>query len=264
MKKIKLVLSGSGTLYPVHVGAVKCLIENGYEIEELCGVSGGAIVAAGLASGYDIKTLIKLVKKTLPGKNNLIDPSLWSLFTKWGLIKGEKIEAVFEKSLVKTMGDVKIPLKIVVTNVNTGLPEFFSAENNPGLSLARAVRASMAIPFVFCPVKIDNGLYVDGGWVSNFPVDVFGDASNTVGFRFEPKEKKYKNIRSIKDYIPALLNASVEANMKEDLEDASGAKIVRLKTENGIFNFGMTDEDVDKMMIDGFSSVQRAIDCGRL
>lgn len=263
-KKIKLVLSGSGTLYPAHVGAVKAMVESGHQIEEVCGVSGGAIVAAAIASGYKVDDLVKLVKQTLPAKNDLIDISLWSLLTKWGLIKGEKIEKMFEKFLVKTFADVKVPLKIVVANVNTGAPEFLSKETTPNLSIAKAVRASMAIPFVFCPVKLGQNTYVDGGWVSNFPIDVFGPGENVVGVRFDAAEKERKTISSIKDYIPALINTSIDANMSEDLEDARKACVIKVKTKHKNLNFGMTDKDVDEMVADGHRAALETIRPGKL
>lgn len=265
MTKIKLVLSGSGVLYPVHVGAIQCLVQNGYEIEEVCGVSGGAIVAAAIASGYQPNAeLVQLIKQTLPGKNDLIDVSLWSLFTQWGLIKGDKIEQMFERYFVKTLAEAKIPLKIAVTNVNRGTSEFLTSTSHPELSVSRAVRASMAIPFVFCPVKLGKDTFVDGGWVSNFPLDVFGGAANVVGLRFAASDKTHKKIASIKDYIPALINTSIEANMKEDIEDAGKARIVKLKTKHKNLNFGISDADVDEMIGEGFAAVDRALKAGKL
>ncbi|MHC4708048.1 MAG: patatin-like phospholipase family protein [Planctomycetota bacterium] len=43
----------------------------------------------------------------------------------------------------------------------------------PNLSIWRAVRASMSIPLIFEPVKIDGDLYVDGalGWI--FPINIY-------------------------------------------------------------------------------------------
>ena len=117
--KIKLVLSGSGTLYPVHVGALIRLAEAGYEFEEICGTSGGSIVAAALASGYKPNhELVNLIKKTLPHKNNLAHMSLLNLITKLGLINGDKIERLLEKYLVPTLGEATMPIHIVTTNVD--------------------------------------------------------------------------------------------------------------------------------------------------
>ena len=61
-KKVKLVLSGSGTRYPCFIGTIQRLLEEGYEIEEVCGTSGGAIIAAGFASWYDPEKPEEIVK----------------------------------------------------------------------------------------------------------------------------------------------------------------------------------------------------------
>ena len=78
-KSYKLVLSGSGTRYPCFIGAVKRLLEEGLEIEEVCGTSGGGIIAAGLGWKYDkenpldsIKFLEDMALSLLP--SDLLDP----------------------------------------------------------------------------------------------------------------------------------------------------------------------------------------------
>ena len=109
-KKIKLVLSGSGTKYPCFVGAIKKLLEEGYEIEEVCGTSGGALVASGLASYYDSKNplatidrLEKFMIDFLPGK--LIDWNFLPFFRR-GFIGGKKILKALEENLPKSFNDV--------------------------------------------------------------------------------------------------------------------------------------------------------------
>lgn len=73
MTKIKLVMSGSGTLYPVYAGVVIRLAEAGYDIEAVCGVSSSAILAVAIGIGYKPNSeLIKFVKQTLPIKHNVL------------------------------------------------------------------------------------------------------------------------------------------------------------------------------------------------
>jgi len=78
-KTYKLVLSGSGTRYPCFIGAIKRLLEEGIEIDEVCGTSGGGIIAAGLGWKYDkenpldsIAFLEKMALDLMPG--SLLDP----------------------------------------------------------------------------------------------------------------------------------------------------------------------------------------------
>jgi len=96
----------------------------------------------------------------------LADPNLAFMFK--GFIHGHKV-----KELLKTIiGDVKfkdlkIPLAVVATDINTG-DEVVIQEG----SVIEAVRASISIPAIFTPVKMGNRFLVDGGIVTPVPVSV--------------------------------------------------------------------------------------------
>ena len=267
-KKIKLVMSGSGTRYPCFVGAILRLVEEGYEITEVCGTSGGAIVAAGLASGFKPnEEIVSMMKKTLPAKNGLIDFSLMSLLFKWGLIKGDKIEGIFKKHLVKNFSDTIIPCHIVTTNLERKAARVFSTVSDPDMSLAKAVRASISIPGVFTPIRIDDELYVDGGMTANYLLDIFGTGEDVIGLRFGSasthteysKATKVKKIKSVADYISANIDSMLESTTREHIEDAMFARTIMLETTHGGLNFGMTDADCDSMISEGWKSTDEWI-----
>jgi len=265
MKKIKLVLSGSGTRYPVHLGGILRLVEEGYEITEVCGTSGGAFVAAIIASGYKINDdLIQLAKDTLPAKNNLIDYSFFSLFLKWGIIKGNKIEKFFAKHIVSTFKETSIPLHVVTTNLNRKAGRIFSTVVDPEMSVVKAVRASMSIPGVFAPVRIDSELYVDGGVTGNFMLDIFGTGEDVVGLYFGPTsqlqdwtEQEKVPINNVKDFISANVAAMMSATTKEHLDDAIYARAIPLFSTHHGLNLYMNDKDVDEMVKEGYMSVDK-------
>lgn len=264
-KKIKLVLSGSGTLYPVHIGAVLKLAELGYEISEICGTSGGAIVAAAIASGIKPNQhLVDMVKATLPGKNKLVDYSLWSLITRWGLVKGDRMEDVLKEHFVPTFSETKIPLYVVTTNIEREATRIFSSKTDPNMSVARAVRASMSIPGVFAPIKIEDELYVDGGITVNYALDIFGTGEDVIGLRFgtvgnakDFKTSPRNKMKSVADFINANVGAMMEASNKEHMDDAIYARTIFLKSKHSGLNFNMTDKDVDQMIEEGYRSVER-------
>lgn len=264
-KKIKVVLSGSGTRYPVHVGGLIRLVEEGYEVEEICGTSGGAIVAAGIASGYKIgPEMVGVIKELLPAKHNLIDYSLWALLFKWGLIKGDRISELFRKYAPNKFSETTIPLHVVTTNLERRTARIFSTKATPDMCVATAVRASMSIPGVFTPVEIDKELYVDGGLTGNFVLDIFGTGENVFGLRFGSANKlsEYDKapvtpIKGVGDYIDANIDAMINATMREHVEDAMFARTITLKTKHGGLNFKMTESDVDEMIQEGYDSVDR-------
>lgn len=270
MKNIKLVLSGSGTLYPVHCGAIAKLHELDCNITEICGTSGGAIVAAAIASGYTKKEeLQRLVKVTLPSKNNLIDFSLFSLLTKWGLIGGDKIEKTFNTFMMSSFGKTKIPLHIVTTNLNRKAVRVFSTHTDPNMNIAKAIRASMSIPGVFTPVMIDGEMYVDGGVTANYMLDIFGTGEDVIGLRFGPSstmqanwlETKPTPINGVFGFMEANINSFIEACSREHMDDAVFAKTIMLNSRYNGLNFKCTDADVDAMFKEGYDAVSKWAEC---
>jgi len=271
-KKIKVVLSGSGTRYPVHLGGLIRLVEEGYEVSEICGTSGGSIVATGVALGYDIKSeLPGMMIDLLPSKTGALKYSLISLFLKWGFINGDGIEKLFSKfTNGKLLGDTKIPLHIVTTNLDRQVMRVFSSETDPKMCIAKAVRASVSIPGVFTPVMIDKEMYVDGGLVGNYLIDRFGYDDDVFGFRFEDilpvtsyKEASYKKITNVREYLSANVDSIMNANAREHIEDALFARTITMRTRHDGLNFKMTEKDVEEMISDGYDSVDFWLTKGR-
>ncbi|MGQ1890124.1 patatin-like phospholipase family protein [Thermophagus sp. OGC60D27] len=190
--KIGLVLSGGGAKGLAHIGVLKVLEEEGIIPDYITGTSMGSIIGGLYAAGYSARELDSIVNHVdwgrllsdeLPltsisphekedynryqaefsiSKNGLEIPS--------GLIKGQQISALFS-NLTWHVADIKdfdhlpIPFRCVAADLNSGQEFIFSNGD-----LATAMRASMSIPTVFSPVKIDTLLLVDGGILNNFPV----------------------------------------------------------------------------------------------
>lgn len=267
-KSIKLVLSGSGMKFPVHVGAINRLTELGYNITEVCGTSGGALVAAALASGFTPgNQLVYLIKKTLPGKNKLIDYSVFSLLTKWGLVKGDKLLNAMSEFMVHKFSETKIPLYIVTTNLNRQIVRIFSSVEDPDANVALAARASMSIPGIFAPVMIDGEYYVDGGGSCNYMLNMFGEGQDVIGLRFGSisslakswKDVEPRKISKASEFIEANGETVLESSTREHMADAVYAKTIFLTSEYRSLSFSITEKDVDKMLQEGADSVNRWI-----
>ena len=252
-KKIKVVLSGSGTLYPIHAGALHALVDEGHEIEAMCGVSGGAIVAAAVASGYDPgRMLNELILDTLPGPNGLIDWSWWP-FRKKGLIKGKRIEKEFERRFVPTFGEAKIPLALGVADLSKKKHYLPNSNSNSNLSLPRMVRASISIPGVFQEVKIGDRYYVDGGLVANFPLDAFGTGENVLGLRIMPQGQQ-TDINGLVGYFKAAFQTMLQAASQEHIEDAVYARTIPLETEESVLDLNMTRQKAEELIEFGYQT----------
>jgi predicted acylesterase/phospholipase RssA len=251
MKKVNVALAGSGQLYFAFVGALICLKDRGIEIAEISGTSGGAIIAAAISSGLDPeKDIVALAKATLPIKSNLFDFSLLSILRRWGLIRGNKIENKFNQYLHKKLGDAQIPLYITASNITARKVRIFSSASDPGFSTARAIRASISLPFIFEPVIIDGDFYVDGGWMKNMPSDVFSNGLPVLAFRTTPRAGiTTTGITALKNYLVALFESIIDGDRAHRPQDH--VYRVYIPTRFNPLNFNVSEREVDLMIEEG-------------
>ncbi len=158
--RIGLALGGGAARGFAHIGVIQVLEEAGIRPSLVVGTSAGSLVAALYASGLNGRQLGELALA--------MDESA---ITDWaypgrGLLRGEALARyVREHTGAKTIEQMKLPLGIVATDLDSGAPILFQRGDT-----ATAVRASSAVPAVFQPVRIGNREYVDGGLVSPVPV----------------------------------------------------------------------------------------------
>ena len=158
--RIGLALGGGAARGFAHIGVIQVLEEAGIRPDLVVGTSAGSLVAALYASG---KTGQEMATLALGMDEGAITD--WSFPTR-GLIRGEALARyVREQTGGRTIEQMKLPLGIVATDLDSGAPILFQ-RGDTGV----AVRASSAVPAVFQPVKIGSREYVDGGLVSPVPV----------------------------------------------------------------------------------------------
>lgn len=161
--KIALVLGAGSSKGFAHIGALKVLEMNHIPINMIVGTSVGSAVGSLYAYGYDAFQLQRI--SFAIGKGDIVDFIL-PLPTN-GFIWGEKLEEFINKTLNNTpMEKLRIPFYAVATDIQTGQEVVFGSGNT-----GQAVRASCSIPGIFRPVRIGDGMYVDGGVVSPIAVD---------------------------------------------------------------------------------------------
>lgn len=163
--KIGLALGSGGARGLAHIGVLSVLLENDIPIDYIASVSAGSIVGAYYALNLEIKGMEDKVQKlTKKDIVKLIDP----ISPKKALIAGNRIKA-FIKDLVKdkSFSDTKIPLSIIATDFCSGEEVIIKRGK-----ITCAARASISVPGIFPPVKLNNRLLFDGGIVNPTPVDV--------------------------------------------------------------------------------------------
>ena len=158
--RIGLALGGGAARGFAHIGVIQVLEEAGIRPDLVVGTSAGSLVAALYAAG---RSGTELARVALAMDESAITD--WS-FPGRGMIRGEALARyVREQSGNKLIEQMPLPLGIVATDLDNGLPMLFQRGD-----VGMAVRASSAVPAVFQPVKIGTREYVDGGLVSPVPV----------------------------------------------------------------------------------------------
>ena len=245
---VKVVLSGSGLVYPAHVGGLEALVYSGRNISRICGVSGGAIIAAAYGAGYTVgdRGLRRLVLQTLPSEQNLIDWSWWP-FNGYGMIKGDRVLKMLRKVLPPTFKDLEVPVDVVAVDLESKEHVVFNPEKTPDADLPLVVRASLSIPLVFAYVEMAGRIFVDGGVAANFPLDIYGTGEDVLGFRIR-HEGSGKPIKGFVDYVTSVIDTMLEASVREHMEDAVFARTINLKTKGSGLNFKLTRLEAESLM----------------
>ncbi len=204
-----LVLEGGGVKGIGLVGAISVLEERGYQFHRVAGTSAGSIVGALVAAGLKAAELIEIMKSvdytrfqdaTLLSHLGLPGEALSVLFDE-GAFKGDYLVEWLGEQLaaagITTFADLhdtdpasalppeqQYRLVAITSDISEGrlrrlpwdYPEY--GLDPQAVKVVDAVRASMSIPFFYQPVKLKHhdgkeSWLVDGGMLSNFPVDVF-------------------------------------------------------------------------------------------
>jgi predicted acylesterase/phospholipase RssA/CRP-like cAMP-binding protein len=161
---VVLVLSGGGARGLAHLGVIRALEERGVPIDAIGGASIGSLIATGPALDLDDhRRLVEMRKAVVDGP-----PSVDFTFPAIALASGgrmtKNLQAFYGDAHVE---DLWVDAFFVSCNLTLGEPVI----HRDGL-VWRALRASMAIPGIFPPLRDGNDLLVDGGVLDNLPVAV--------------------------------------------------------------------------------------------
>ena len=148
-----------------HIGVLKVIEEEKIPIDVIAGSSIGSLIAALWSSGKTSDEILEITKEFSEPKG------LWSLmdftFPRLGFLKGNKLLRFLRKHLGdKTFFDVKLPLKIIASDVKRKEPRVF--DRGP---LVDAIMASCSMPGVFAPFKFKDEFLFDGGITNPLPTE---------------------------------------------------------------------------------------------
>ncbi len=218
VKKIGLVLSGGGARGFYHAGVFNAIKKSGFMINEITGTSIGAVIGAIIAENPD-RDLIELVEGFEFSK------SLKWTGKKGGLLDSKKVEE-YAKVWVKSgrFEDLKIPLRITATDINTGEELVF--DKGP---LFPALVASMAVPGIYPPVKYKRRILSDGGVMNNMPVHLIKKSEYIVLSDIDLPTYRISNQSPAKEIMQNAFILPRKQVIKDKLSLLKNKKIIHLK-----------------------------------
>lgn len=241
-KKVAVVLSGGGAKGVAHVGVLKVLEKAGIPIDIITGTSMGSIVGGLYAIGYNAHSLDSVVRNqdwtyVITDRENLKNQSLndrkkqstYIISTGMtsikrnknagGIITGKNIAELFDKLCVGYTDsldfsrDLPIPFACVATDIiNYEEYDFHSGR------LPQAMRASMAIPAVFSPVRLNGKVLVDGGMRNNYPVDIAREmgADIVIGVSVHDHPLTYDDVWGTMSVLSQILDVNCKNKFEEN------------------------------------------------
>ena len=198
-QKVAVVFGGGGAKGLAHIGVLKALEENGIPIDYVVGTSMGAIVGGFYAAGYSPDEIEYITQSYafhdwLAGKAekdynyyyhtkqktasifdvDLVLDSTLNTYIKPNIASDVSLNFALAEHLAQAgqaskynFDSLMVPFRAMGSEILT--QQEVIMKNG---SLNKALRASMSVPFIYRPTKVDNRYVFDGGIYNNFPVNV--------------------------------------------------------------------------------------------
>lgn len=239
-KKTGLVLEGGAMRGMFTAGVLDVLMEEKIEIDGIIGVSAGALFGVNYLSNQPGR-VIRYNKKYAGDKRNM---GMYSLLTTGDIVNKKFAYYTVPQHLDvfddQTFQESQIPFYAVVTNMETGKPEYMQVKSV--FEDMEILRASGSMPFVSKPVIINGKKYLDGGVSDSVPYQKFLDMgyehlivvlTRDIEYRKEPMSKalislcyrKYPNFMETLIHRHENYNRSIEELKK--LEKEGRVSIIR-------------------------------------
>jgi len=197
--RIALVIGSGSVKCAAALGLMKVLERENIDVDMVVGCSGGAIYAALIALGWPVQkatdATLRMWTREVTAKRNiraflqLLLPQIFKFDESFGLINDRVINRRLREGFDgATFAQARIPLFVTATDLYNGEQVVMSEG-----SVAEAVRASISIPYIFPPHKLDGKFLVDGYLNDPLPIGVAikegADIIIAMGFESPYKER---------------------------------------------------------------------------
>lgn len=280
--KIGLVLSGGGARGIAQIGVLKALEEAQIPIDFIVGTSIGSIVGGLYASGYSIpelestirdidwKSLLSFTDQAdrealLIEKKSITDKSIFSIrfdglspVLPRAVSDGQRLTNLINLLMLqskyrprKSFDELRIPFRAVTTDLYSGKRVILDKGN-----LAEAIRASATVPVFYSAVSRDSMALVDGGLLSNLPVDVAKEngCDIVIAVNTTSEFRNRTNITNPLQTLDQVLNVMMARSNLEQAQRANFVITPELK-EYSSFDFQV----IDSLLMRGYRESKKII-----
>ena len=274
---VAVVLSGGGAKGVAHIGALRVIEEAGIPIDIVCGTSMGALVGGLYSMGYSTDFLDSLVRsqdwaallsdRTDPNTLTLRQREEQNIYAfirrlsgqqteRGGLIRGRNVVDLLNSltlNLPDSISFDSLPIRFacVATDISMGREVDFHSGN-----LVQAMRASMAIPGVFTPVRMGSMVLVDGGLSNNYPVDLARamGADVVIGISVQDLMARAENI----DDAFAVMGQIISISSRNKFTDNIKLSDIFIHVDvNGYGAASFTSSSIDTLLLRGDAAARR-------
>ncbi len=240
--KIGLALSGGGARGLAHIGVLRELEKHGLKIDYIAGSSMGSIIGGLYAMGYSADQLVELEKSLNWDRlfNENVKRSSRSMHERLlnesfqvslpidqqgihlpeGLITGQNIHNLLSRLCwpyheVSNFSNLPIPFAATATNLANG--DLVVLDHG---YLPDALRASMGIPTIFTPYRIDDKILIDGGVARSIPASEVREmgADFIISVNVTKQLKPVDSLRSLTSIMNQVINIRDNRDFQRQLE----------------------------------------------
>jgi hypothetical protein len=257
---VKHLVVGPGAMgYFMYLGVLSKLKQQGKldDLEEISGSSAGGLCSfiyvltkGNIPAALDYSLTVPI--------NTLMKPNIKSLLNNYGLVSCKKVRKLLSDVCKKFSGkdDITFSELYKLNPIKLHLPAYcvdfmktvyFNVDSSPHMSVLDAVSATVAVPFLFAPVKLADGYnYVDGATAEAIPAGPFVGLCDTLALRIE--WGRLAEVKDLKSYALTILFSSMKMRHVYEVPTYD----IYMPDDN-VYDFSASNENKLKMFMFGVS-----------
>lgn len=249
------------------------------KINRVCAVSVGSIFSLIYLLNYTYDEMLEEVLKV--NFDILKNIKIINLASKYGLDNGvllmnwicglmEKKDYNKEITLLELYNKTNVRFDIMATNLNKYTYKSFNYIDTPDVKVIDAIKMSISIPFIYTINEYEDDIYVDGGVINNYPIEMFTeDLEKLIGFKLInhgelESHTVDEEINNIEDYIYHVLTCFMIQKEKEKSKNVKYYNSTVYIPTNGLkdtLNFKISKKEKMNLINTGYKQTELFFAC---